>query len=152
MAASAATVALFVWLASGRHAEEVTVLHQTVDLFAFTHGSMAFHDELSWLPLCVGVLTLASILVGGWLFFRPLRLPCTLPDQDARDAARELVRLHGTIDDLHQGALARTVLAQNGVDLARGDRQIDAGVRHDRRVALGNVAQFQSLGHDSLLS
>src|SRR5213592_4582691 len=48
MAASAATVALFVWLASGRHAEEVTVLHQTVDLFAFTHGSMAFHDELSW--------------------------------------------------------------------------------------------------------
>jgi lysyl-tRNA synthetase class 2 len=96
LAVSGAAVAFLVWLASGRHAEEVTVLRQTMALFAFTHGSIAFHDELSWLPLCVGALTLASILVGGWLFFRPLRLPCTLPDEDARHAARELVRLHGT--------------------------------------------------------
>ena len=78
---------------------------------------------------------------------------CRVGDLDALAVPEDLalVGLHGAINDLHQGALARTVLAQNGVDLARGDRQIDAGVRHDRRVALGDIAQLQSLGHDSLL-
>jgi hypothetical protein len=55
---------LLVWLASGRHAEEVTVLRQTIELFSFTNGSMSFHDELSWLPLAVSALTVALIVVG----------------------------------------------------------------------------------------
>jgi lysylphosphatidylglycerol synthetase-like protein (DUF2156 family) len=73
--AAAAAVASLVWLASGRHAEEVTVLRQTVELFSFTNGSMSFHDELSWLPLAVSALTVALIVVGEWLFFSPLPAP-----------------------------------------------------------------------------
>jgi lysyl-tRNA synthetase class 2 len=95
VAAAGATVAFLVWLASGRRAEEGTVLRQTIDLFAFTHGSMSFQGELGWLPLAVSLLTLVLIVVGCALFFRPRRPPRDLPDEPERSAARELVQAHG---------------------------------------------------------
>jgi lysyl-tRNA synthetase, class II len=93
---AAAAVASLVWLASGRHAEGVTVLRQTMELFSFTNGSMSFHDELSWLPLAVSALTVALIIVGEWLFFSPRPAPRTPPDAAARRRARALIRVHGT--------------------------------------------------------
>jgi lysyl-tRNA synthetase class 2 len=95
LALSAATVLLLVWTASG-HGDDGFVLHQTISLFAFTHGSMAFHDELSWVPLAVSGLTLALIVVGGWLFFRPRPVSRVLPNAEARRRARELIRAHGS--------------------------------------------------------
>ena len=94
--ATGAAVASLVWLASGRQAEEVTVLRQTIQLFSFTDGSMSFHDELSWLPLVVLALTVALIVVGEWLLFAPRAAPRTPPNAAARRRARALIRVHGT--------------------------------------------------------
>src|SRR5439155_18089798 len=94
IAVPVASVLLLVWVASGR-GDDGFVVHQTIDLFAFTHGSMAFHDELGWVPLAVSALTLALIVVGEWLFFRPRPAPRALPDAAARQRARELVGEYG---------------------------------------------------------
>jgi lysyl-tRNA synthetase class 2 len=95
IALSAASVSLLVWLASGR-GDDGFVLHETVALFSFTDGSMAFRDELGWVPGSVGALTLALIVVGGWFFVRPRCASRALPDERARRTALELVQAHGT--------------------------------------------------------
>jgi lysyl-tRNA synthetase, class II len=95
VALSAASVLLLVWVASGR-GDDGFVLHQTVALFSFTDGAMAFRDELGWVPGFVGALTLALIVVGGWFFFRPRCASRALPDERARRRAWELVHTHGT--------------------------------------------------------
>ena len=96
LAASAAGVALLVWLASGRDAREGPFLRQTIALFAFTHDSLSFRDELGWLPLAVAALTVVLIVMGEWMFFRPRPAPRTLPDEAARRRVRDLIRAHGT--------------------------------------------------------
>jgi lysyl-tRNA synthetase class 2 len=99
---AAATVALttgaamLVWLASSRSAGALQVVRNTLDLLAWTHGSVAFHDELAWVPLTVGVVALAAIVVAGYVVFRPLPPPRGLPGADAREAAYGLVRAHGS--------------------------------------------------------
>ena len=92
---SAAAVLLLVWTASG-HGDDGFVLHQTIHLFAFTDGSMSFHDDLGWVPLAVSVLTLVLIVLGEWLFFRPKPASRALPNVEARRHARELIRAHGS--------------------------------------------------------
>ena len=94
--ACAALVAGAVWLGSGRSAEPVQVLRNVVDLFAWTHGSVAFRDEFAWLPLAVGAFGLAVVVASAYAFFRPLPAPRGLPGSAARDAAYELVRAHGS--------------------------------------------------------
>ena len=54
------------------------------------------------------------------------------------------VRLGDAVDDLHQGALAGTVFAQQGMDLARPDAQVDAVVGQAAGIALADGAQFQA--------
>jgi lysyl-tRNA synthetase class 2 len=85
-----------VWLGSGRSADPLQVIRNVVDLFAWTHGSVAFHDEFAWLPLAVGAFGLAVIVAAGYAFFRPLPPPRGLPGSAARNAAFELVRAHGS--------------------------------------------------------
>ena len=46
------------------------------------------------------------------------------------------------VEDLHQGRLARPVLAADGVDLAGGDGEVDAVVGHDPREPLGDAPQL----------
>ena len=80
VATGAALVALLAWLASGRQAEPMTVLHQTLDLFTWTDSSPAYTDEFRLLPVFVDVLVAASIFVGGWVFFRPRQPPQVPPN------------------------------------------------------------------------
>ena len=47
------------------------------------------------------------------------------------------------VEDVHERGLAGAVLAQQGVDLARLDVEVDAVVGHDARVALGDAAHLQ---------
>jgi hypothetical protein len=54
------------------------------------------------------------------------------------------VRLDHAVDDLHQGALAGAVLAQERVNLARGDLEVDAVVGQHARKALGDPAQLEA--------
>jgi lysyl-tRNA synthetase class 2 len=106
-AVSAAAVGLLVWLASGR-ADDGVVLHETLRLFSFTDSSSVLTDELAWLPAVIGALTIALILAGSWLFFRPRRPSSELPDASARRHALELVRAHGQ-DTLSYFKLRRDV-------------------------------------------
>ena len=98
-----------VWIGSGGSASRTQVVLDTLDLVGWTHAPVAFHDELTWVPIAVGVAGLAAIVAAGYLFFRPLPAPRRLPDSAAHDAACDLVRAHGrdTLDffklrrDLH---------------------------------------------------
>lgn len=99
--ASAFLAAVFVtsglvWLGSGRRASPSQVAVDTLDLFGWTRGSVAFRDEFSWVPLLVGIIGLAAIVLAGYLFFRPLPAPRHLPDNATHDAAYDLVRAHGS--------------------------------------------------------
>lgn len=103
------TTAGFVWIGSGGSASRMQVVLDTLDLVGWTHATVAFHDELTWVPIAVGMAGLAAIVATGYLFFRPLPAPRRLPDSAAHDAACDLVRTHGrdTLDffklrrDLH---------------------------------------------------
>jgi lysyl-tRNA synthetase class 2 len=88
--------ALLVWLGSGRRAEPLAVLHESIDLFAWSHGTMTFHDELAFVPDALGLSTLAAIVVAAYLLFRPLRPSLHLPDRASRAAAAKLVQAHGS--------------------------------------------------------
>ena len=98
-----------VWIGSGGRATRTQVVLNTLGLIGWTHATVAFHDELTWVPLAVGLTGLAAIVAAGYLFFRPLRAPRNLPDSATHDAAFDLVRAHGrdTLDffklrrDLH---------------------------------------------------
>jgi len=56
------------------------------------------------------------------------------------------VRLGHAVDDLHQGALAGAVLAEQGVDLAWLDRQVDTVVGQAAWVLFGYAAELEARG------
>ena len=63
-----------------------------------------------------------------------------------------LVRRRQPVEDVHQRRLAGAVLAEQGVDLARPDVEVDVVVGDDARIALGDAAHLergalQRLGH-----
>ena len=62
----------------------------------------------------------------------------------AVDEDLALVRLEQPVEDVHQGRLAGAVLAEQGVDLARLDGQVDVVVGDQVTEALGDAAQFES--------
>jgi lysyl-tRNA synthetase class 2 len=119
-----------VWLASGRSADPVQVARNVVDLFGWTHGSVAFRDELAWLPLAVGIAGVAVIVVAGYAFFRPLPAPSEPPGQGARDAAFALVRAHGS------DTLAFFKLRRDLQYLFSEDRRAFLGYRVEGRILL----------------
>jgi lysyl-tRNA synthetase class 2 len=91
-----ALAAVAVWLASGRTAEPTTVARETLDLLGWTHGTLTYTDELTWIPFAAAALTVAAIVAGAHLLFRPLRASPELPDEPARAAAFSLVRSYGS--------------------------------------------------------
>ena len=79
----------------------------------------------------------------------------TMPRPSARAATGEAIatglalpedfsgaRLDDAVEDLHQRRLAGAVFAEQRVDLARRDREVDAVVGEEIAVALGDSAQF----------
>ncbi len=134
VAAAALGIALLavglVWLASGGDASPTQVAHDTLDLFAWTRGSVAFHDELSWVPVAVGVVGLVVTLVVGYVFFRPLPPPRHLPSSAARETAYDLVRAHGS------DTLAFFKLRRDLHYLFTADKRAFLGYRVEGRVLL----------------
>jgi lysyl-tRNA synthetase class 2 len=128
------------WLAAGPGWTPDQVITQTVDLFTWTRGSVAFRDDFSWVPLCVGLLTLGFIVTVGYVLFRPLPAPRELPTSEQRTAAQKLVRDFGTdtlaffklrrdlqylFDDEHRAFLGYRI--ENDVLLVAGDPVGPAG-------------------------
>jgi len=67
------------------------------------------------------------------------------PYRPAVDQDFALVRVVETVEDLHQRAFARAVLAQQGMDLARPDVEADAIVGQDAGEALDDIAHLGSV-------
>ncbi|MGZ4422739.1 MAG: bifunctional lysylphosphatidylglycerol flippase/synthetase MprF [Gaiellaceae bacterium] len=109
-ATGVATVAagVLVWVAAGSSRTSPVAIRQILDLLAWRSGSIAFHDELGWLPLAMGLLSIVAIAIGAALLFRPLGGPTELPDEPSRRAAAELLRLHGS-DTLASFKLRRDI-------------------------------------------
>ncbi len=128
--AVAAFAASLVWLASGGTATPSQVVLDTLDLFGWTRSSVPFGDDVSWVPITVGLSGLAAIVVGGQLFFRPLPPPRRLPDCATHSAACELVRAHGS-DTLSFFKLRRDLHY-----LFSADRKAFVGYRVEGRVLL----------------
>ena len=84
-----------VWIAAPSGARAGAILRTAGDALLWQPGPIAFHDEMGRLPLAVGLLALAALLACAYLIFRPLAAPRSLPDAEARQAARQLVRRHG---------------------------------------------------------
>ncbi len=66
------------------------------DLTIWSPTPFAFRDDVAWLPIGVGLVGVAALLVAAYVVFRPLAAPRNLPDRQLRRTAFELVRAHGS--------------------------------------------------------
>jgi lysyl-tRNA synthetase class 2 len=83
-------------LAAPNDASFGQILRASGDAVLLQPGPLAFHDDVGRLPLAVSLLALGALLTIAYLVFRPLAAPRSLPDAEARRAARRLVRRYGT--------------------------------------------------------
>jgi lysyl-tRNA synthetase class 2 len=130
LGATLAATGYFVWNASGRTAEPHSVLGDTLDMLAWTHPSVTFYDELGWLPLGVGSVTVVVILLLAYALFRPSCPSRGLPGAEERAAAVDLVRAHGS------DTLAYFKLRRDARYLFSPDGRAFLGYRLERRVML----------------
>jgi lysyl-tRNA synthetase class 2 len=67
---------------------------ETAALLLWSHGPIAFGDDVAWLPLAVGALALMGLLATASLAFRPAS-PRAESSRPERQLAAQLVRAHG---------------------------------------------------------
>jgi lysyl-tRNA synthetase, class II len=121
----------FVVVAIGARGASFTLLaRETGDLLLWQKGPLGFSDELGRLDLAVGLIGIATLLLIAYLVFRPLAAPRLLPDAEARAAAKELVRTHGS------DTLAYFKLRRDKHYLFSGDRRAFLGYRVESGVLL----------------
>jgi lysyl-tRNA synthetase class 2 len=97
LAAGAGLLASFALVvAAAGKASLGTVVRETADLLLWQQGPLTFRDELGRLDLAVGLIGVATLLVVGYLVFRPLAAPRDLPEGALRSVAADLVRAHGS--------------------------------------------------------
>ncbi len=90
-----ALVALATWASQG-HPSVPSVLRETVDLLRWQGGPIHLQHRYAWIPLGVHMIELCTLLAIAYVTFRPLAAPRALPGPDARKAASQLVRDHGS--------------------------------------------------------
>ena len=128
VAIACALAGIGIWVAT--RAEPSDVLRELGSLLAWTKGSMSFDDELAWLPLGIGALSVAAIVGLTWVLFRPLSPPNSLPGSGERSDAADLVREHG------RDTLAFFKLRDDAHYHFSADRRAFAGYRVANRVLL----------------
>ncbi len=70
-------------------------LRDAILMLTWQPARLHLGDEMSHLPLVLGVLGATTLLAIAWLVFRPLAAPRALPDPEVRHAVSDLVRSHG---------------------------------------------------------
>jgi lysyl-tRNA synthetase class 2 len=96
VAGTTVLIVISVALAAPSDASLGEILRAAGDAVIWQPGPVAFDDEVALLPLAVSLLALGALLTIAYLVFRPLAAPRSLPDAEARRAARQLVRRYGT--------------------------------------------------------
>jgi lysyl-tRNA synthetase class 2 len=89
------SAAVTAWATQGRPSWSA-VMRETGDLLLWRAGPLHFHHHFAWIPLGVHLLELGTLVSVAYVIFRPLAAPRTLPGPDARAAAAQLVRSHGS--------------------------------------------------------
>jgi lysyl-tRNA synthetase, class II len=93
--------AVAAWASVGRPSW-TKVLRETGDLLLWQGGPLHFeqhaihHHYFAWVPLGVHLVQIGTLVAMAYVVFRPLAAPRSLPGADARRAAAELVRAHGS--------------------------------------------------------
>src|SRR5436190_10107715 len=109
-----------------------TLSRETGDLLLWQRGPLVFHDELGRLDLAVGLIGILTLVLVAYLVFRPLAAPRDLPDAEVRQAARQLVRTHGS------DTLAYFKLRRDKHYLFSEDRRAFLGYRVESGVLLAS--------------
>ena len=130
VAAAGLLLSFVLVLIAGHGAAFSTLWRETADLLLWQRGPLSFHDEVGRLDLAVGLIGVSTVLVVGYLVFRPLAAPRDLPDAEARRVARELVRRHGS------DTLAYFKLRRDKHYLFTDDRRAFLGYRVESGVLL----------------
>jgi lysyl-tRNA synthetase class 2 len=116
--------------AAAPDAGAATIVRQAGDLVVWSPGPIRFTDELTWIPLGIGMAGVLALVIGAYAVFRPLAAPRNLPSPELRRTARELVRRHGT------DTLAYFKLRRDTDHLFTQDRQALVGYRIENGVLL----------------
>ena len=124
----AAVAVGIVWLTVPVEPSMGLVGRETADLLAWRDGPVSFHDDLVFLPLLVGTLSLVGIAAAAYALFRPLSGLGAPPDEAEREAAIRLVRAHGA------DTLAYFKLRSDLHYLFSADRRAFVGYRIQGRV------------------
>jgi lysyl-tRNA synthetase class 2 len=94
-AAGLALTALATWASQG-HPSWSSVWTETADLLQWQAGPIHFHRHFAFIPLGVHLIELATLAAIAYVIFRPLAAPRSLPSEQARESAAQLVKAHGT--------------------------------------------------------
>jgi lysyl-tRNA synthetase class 2 len=121
---------LAVWIAAPWGTPFETIVRQTYDSLLWQPGPISFRDELGGVDEAVGAAGLLLLLWCAYLVFRPLAAPHAFPSGELRNAARELVRRHGT------DTLAYFKLRRDQHYLFSADRRAFLGYRVEAGVLL----------------
>jgi lysyl-tRNA synthetase, class II len=130
VAVGGAFVSFVVVVIAARGAPLTLLVRETGDLLLWQKGPLRFSDDLGRLDLAVGLIGVATLLLAAYLVFRPLAAPRLLPDAEAREAAKELVRTHGS------DTLAYFKLRRDKHYLFTDDRRAFLGYRVESGVLL----------------
>jgi lysyl-tRNA synthetase class 2 len=153
-----AVAAVAAWASEG-HPSWSSVARETGDLLLWQRGPIHFHHHavylhhvITWVPLGVHLVEVGTLLAMAYAIFRPLAAPSQLPGPEARSAAADLVRAHGSDTlsffklraDKHyffssEGQAFVGYRIENGVMLLSGD---PVGPNHAMRPLLAEVRQF----------
>jgi lysyl-tRNA synthetase class 2 len=97
-----AVAAVAAWATEG-HPSWSSVARETGDLLLWRGGPLHFHHTIHFqhhlfasVPIGVHLVEIGTLLAMAYVVFRPLTAPSALPGREARAAAAEVVRAHGT--------------------------------------------------------
>jgi lysyl-tRNA synthetase, class II len=106
------------------------IWHAAANALLLQPTPLDYREEFHWVPVAVGLLSVATALAAAYLVFRPIAAPRDLPDRPIRRAAAELVRSYGT------DSLAAFKLRQDLQYLFSGDGRAFAAYRVQSGVML----------------
>jgi len=131
LASATTAVALVVgFVALIAHVDSPRLLaRETTDLLLWSHGPIAFGDDVVWIPFAAGALALGGLLALAYLAFRPLAPPRATSRTDRR-RAHDLVHAHG------RDTLAFFKLRRDTQYFFSSDRRAFAGYRVEGNVML----------------
>ena len=68
----------------------------TVNALLLQHTHLHLRNDFHWIPVAIGLLSVAALVAVAYMVFRPIAAPRSLPDREIRRAAADVVSSYGT--------------------------------------------------------